>query len=159
MPAVIIRKMKAADRTALSAILKKTPEFTKEEARVALEIIDDYLENGTKSGYFITVAVADSAVVGYICYGARPLTSGTWDMYWAAIHPQYQGKGIGRSLFKAAENHIAKSGGRIMMIETSSKPGYEKTIAFHHSLGYEDVCLIEDFYSIGDHLLMLIKRI
>ncbi len=151
--------MKAGDKPALEAILKMTPEFTAEEIDVALEVIDDYLKDGTKSGYFILVADIDSRVVGYICYGPRPMTTGTWDLYWAAIHPDSQGKGIGRSLFMAAEADITKSGGRIMMIETSSKPGYEKTISFHHSLGYTDVCLIEDFYSIGDHMLLLIKRI
>ncbi|HAV10873.1 MAG TPA: N-acetyltransferase [Dehalococcoidia bacterium] len=159
MKSAAMRPMKAEDRPALESILKVTPEFTSEEVGVALELIDDYLKSGEKSGYFILVAVVGSAVVGYLCYGPRPLTTGTWDMYWVVIHPDYQGEGIGRSLFNEAERQIAKFGGRIMIIETSSKPGYEKTINFHHSLGYTDVCLIDDFYAPGDHLLMLIKRI
>ena len=159
MPAVAIRKMKRENRAEIAAILQKTPEFTADEVRVALELIDDYLKNGRKSGYFISIAVTDSTVAGYICYGIRPLTSGSWDIYWAAVHPDLKGKGIGRLLFTAAEEHIRRSGGRIILIETSSKPGYEGTISFHHSMGYKDICSIEDFYSIGDHLLMLIKRI
>jgi len=159
MPATMIRPMKADDRSALESILKMTPEFTAEEAVVALELIDAYLNEGEKSGYCILAAAVGSNVAGYICYGQRPLTTGTWDLYWAAVHPDYQGQGIGRSLFTAAEDDIMKSGGRIMLIETSSKPVYDKPIAFHPSLGYKDVCLIKDFYAMGDDLLLLIKRI
>jgi ribosomal protein S18 acetylase RimI-like enzyme len=158
MKAATIRPMTAADRQALVDILKMTPEFTAAEVEVALEVIDDHLKSADKSGYLVLVAVIDSVVVGYICYGPRPMTDGTWDMYWAAVRPGYQGRGIGRSLFTAAEENIKHAGGRIIIIETSSKPGYEKTIQFHHAIGYSDVCLIPDFYAIGDDLLILQKR-
>ena len=111
-------------------ILHHTPEFKPAEVVVAGELIDYYLEDPLQSDYYILVAV-DSTVVGYICYGPTPLTEGTWDIYWVAVAREKQGQGIGGMLTKSAEKEIDKAKGRLVVIETSSIPEYEKTRRFH----------------------------
>ena len=56
-----------------------------------------------------------------------------------------------------AENKIRKAQGRLIVIETSSKPEYEKTRRFHLSYGYEVISHIPDFYAPGDDKLILQK--
>ena len=154
-----VRPITAADKPAIMRILHNTPEFKPVEVVIAEELIDACLEDPSGSGYYILVAESDSSVVGYVCYGPTPLTDGSWDIYWIAVDPKAQNKGIGGTLLNAAEDKIKEARGRLAFIETSSLPEYEKTRRFHHSHGYELVCQIADFYTIGDDKLILEKRL
>lgn len=151
--------MYPADKSAVMEILLSTPEFLAHEVVVAEELIDAFLESPRKSGYHILVAEIGSLVVGYICYGETPLTEGTWDIYWIAVDPKRKGKGVGGALMKKAESVIKKSHGRLAIIETSSKQGYNKTRRFHASQGYQEIARIPDFYAVGDAKVVMVKRL
>jgi ribosomal protein S18 acetylase RimI-like enzyme len=153
-----IRPVANKDKPAIMQILRAIPEFKPAEVVVAEEVIDSYLRDPSGSGYHIFVAEFDSVVVGYVCYGSTPLTEGTWDIYWLAVAPKEQGRGIGKALLAHAEGKIRKAQGRLAIIETSSKPEYERTRRFHHSQGYELICRIADFYAPGDDKLVFQKR-
>ncbi|MFH1381956.1 MAG: GNAT family N-acetyltransferase [Chloroflexota bacterium] len=154
-----IRPMTARDKPAVMDILRHTPEFKPVEVTVAEELCDAYLEDAAASGYSIFVAEADAAVVGYICYGPTPLTEGTWDIYWIAVLPKHQGQGVGGALLSFAETQIRQVQGRLVFVETSDMPSYEKTRGFYRSQQYETVCHIPDFYAPGDGKLTLQKRL
>jgi len=155
--AVSVRPMKAEDKTEIMEILRATPEFTDEEVQVAEELIDAYLQQGTVSGYRLMVSEGSNAPTGYICFGPTPMTENTWDIYWMAVAAEKQGQGIGRALIETAEVEIKKALGRLSVIETSSKPNYEKTRAFHPARGYELIASIPDFYAPGDDKLIYRK--
>ncbi len=140
-------------------ILQNTPEFKPSEVVVAEEVIDSYLNDPISSGYYTLIAEADSAIAGYISYGPTPLTEGTWDIYWMAVSAEKQGRGIGGALMAHAEDKIREARGRLVIIETSSQPEYEKTRRFHLSHGYEVIARIPDFYTPGDDKLILQKRL
>jgi ribosomal protein S18 acetylase RimI-like enzyme len=154
-----IRFMSHEDKPRVTEILRDTPEFKPFEVEVAEELIDSYLNDPSGSGYHILVAEVDSTVTGYICYGPTPLTEGTWDIYWTAVAQEKQGQGIGSALMKSAEKEIVRAKGRLVIVETSSTPLYEKTRNFHLSQGYEIVARIPDFYAPGDDKLVLQKRL
>jgi ribosomal protein S18 acetylase RimI-like enzyme len=154
-----IRPMTGEDRAAIVEILRALPEFTPDEIAIAEEVIDVYLQKSFSSGYHIFVAEVGSSVIGYVCYGPTPLTVGTWDMYWLAIDMKSQGQGMGRALMAFAEARIRENQGRLIIIETSGKPEYEKTRRFHHSHGYTIASRIADFYAPGDDKLILEKRL
>ncbi len=126
---------------------------------VAEELIDSYLNDPVGSGYHILVAEVDSTVTGYICYGPTPMTEGTWDIYWEAVAPGKQGRGIGSALMKSAEKEIVRAKGSLAIVETSSTPLYEKTRNFYLGQGYEVICRIPEFYAPGDDKLILQKRL
>jgi len=154
-----IRPMTSADKPAVMRILEATPQFNPAEVVVAEEVLDGYLKDSIESGYHVLVAEVDSSVVGYICYGPTPMTEGTWDIYWLAVAPEKQGQGIGKALLTFAENKIKETQGRLAIIETSSRPEYERTRRFHRLQGYDLVGYIRDFYAPGDHRLIFQKRL
>ena len=133
-----IRPMTQRDKPAIIRILTATPEFKPSE---------------------VVVAEVDRLAVGYICYGPTPLTEGTWDIYWIAVAQGEQSRGVGSALIALAEDEIKKAQGRLAIIETSSKPEYEKTRRFHNRQGYELIGRIPDFYAPGDDKLILQKRL
>lgn len=145
------------DELEIIKILYATPEFTPAEVKVAEELIKLHLQHGTASGYHTLVAEADLTPAGYICYGPTPLTEGTWDIYWIAVAANRQHRGIGHALLAEAETRITKAGGRLILIETSSKSEYEKTRRFYGDQGYEQIARIPDFYTPGDDKLVLRK--
>jgi ribosomal protein S18 acetylase RimI-like enzyme len=154
-----IRPMTRKDRPAVLRLLRDTPEFKPAEVIVAVEVIDSYLSDRVGSGYRVVVAETDSRIVGYLAYGPTPLTEGTWDLYWAAVSREQQGRGTGSALVAHAEVEIRKSKGRLAIIETSSKPDYERTRCFHRKMGYEVACRIKDFYAPDDDKLIFVKKI
>jgi ribosomal protein S18 acetylase RimI-like enzyme len=147
------------DKPALMRILRHTPEFKPYEVAVAEEVIDGYLQDPQGTGYQAFVATVDSKVAGYICFGPTPVTEGTWDVYWIAVAGDRRGQGIGGALTQAAEEAIIKAGGRLILIETSSQPSYDNTRRFYLGQHYEQVARIPDFYTPGDDLLILQKRL
>jgi len=151
--------MNARDKQAVMDMLRNTPEFKFIEVTIAEELIDAYLDQGLNSGYFILIGEVDSSVAGYICYGPTPLATGTWDVYWMAVSSQFQRHGVGRALLSAAEGDIRNTQGRLILIETSGKPNYEKAQRFYSSQGYDLISRIADFYEPGDDKLTYLKRL
>jgi ribosomal protein S18 acetylase RimI-like enzyme len=154
-----VRPMTDEDKTAIIQILQDIPEFKPAEIDVAEEVINSYLDDSIRSGYYIFVAEVGSSIVGYICYGPTPLTEGTWDIYWLAVAPHKQSQGIGKALLNFAGVNIKERKGRLALIETSSKPEYEATRIFYLAQGYEMACRIADFYAPGDDKLVFQKRL
>ena len=153
------RPMTKKDKPAVLRILRDTPEFKPAEVLVAVEVIDSYLSDPSGSSYRVVVAETDSRIVGYLAYGPTPLTEGTWDLYWAAISRELQGRGTGSALVTHAEAEIRKVQGRLALIETSSKPEYERARCFHRRMGYELACRVSDFYAPGDDKLIFVKKL
>lgn len=155
-----IRKLKNKDRDKIIKILRETDMFTEEEINVAIELIDEFLAKNEESGYELYAAVNDmDNPIGYICFGKRPLTQGTYDVYWIAVEPSLQGNGIGKGLMKFTEQKIKEKGGNLILVETSSQDKYLKTRSFYKSCGYEEIACIKDFYKSGDNLIIFAKYI
>ena len=152
--------MNKEDKSALKDILKNTPEFTPEEVIIAEEVIDGSLDKPETSGYYSLAAENDNGIlIGFISYGPIPLTQSSWDMYWLAVDHSFQGCGIGGTLLKAAEEQIAKAGGKQAFIETSGKEQYDKTRKFYITNNYVEICNIPDFYAPGDAKVIYRKNL
>ncbi|MFI5145360.1 MAG: GNAT family N-acetyltransferase, partial [Ignavibacteria bacterium] len=104
----MIRKLKRTDRSKLRTILVDTNHFNKAAITVALELIDIYLNNRRQKDYIRYVYETDDTkkTAGYICYGRRPLTEATYDLYWIAVDPNIHGKGTGSGLVRFMEDDI-----------------------------------------------------
>jgi len=155
----MIRKLIHDDREQIQSILIDTHHFNDDEIKVAIELIDVYLNDAKQTDYIIYVIENDETkqAAGYICYGKRPLTDWTYDLYWIAVDPNIHGKGLGSQLVKHMEDDLAGSGGKIILIETSGKAEYENERKFYTKNGYEVQTIIKDFYRRGDDLFIYRK--
>jgi len=155
----VIRKLEATDRDELKRILFDTNHFNDEEIKIALELIDVYINDKTQKDYNIFVFETDDTnkVSGYICFGRRPLTSGTYDLYWIAVDPNIHGKGIGSKLVKFMEDELKNMNGHLVLIETSGQENYKGERTFYERNGYKVQTVIKDFYREGDNLVVYHK--
>ena len=149
-----IRPLEAGDRERLRDLLIATERFTVEEVGIALELIDAVLQDPDQKDYIIAVFEEAGAAAGYYCLGPTPGTEGTYDLYWIAVHPDRQGKGVGTQLDGAAERLVRSRGGRLIIAETSSQARYEPTREFYRRRGYAELSRIRDYYRRGDDLVV-----
>ena len=158
MPAGLqVREMREGDRPALIRILAATEAFNAEELGVALELIDYGLAED-KRGYLFAVAADDDRVLGYACWGDTPLAEAVYDLYWIAVDPDAHNQGIGRALLEHAERDVVARKGRMLLIETASKPSYDATRAFYLRTGYAEIARLPDYYRDGDDKVIYQKR-
>ena len=149
-----------ADGSQVKSITARAGVFSQEEVECVSELWEEYLTLGSeRCGYnFIVYRDGDQAL-GFACYGPRDLTDGAFDLYWIAVDPTARCNGVGRTLLTASEEAVRKMGGRMLIAETSGTPHYEPTRKFYFGMGYENEAIIKDFYTIGDDLVIFIKRI
>ena len=138
------------DRSAIVDILRDTGFFRPDEIAIGTEVLDEALVHGATGHYQSYTALHDGQVVGWVCFGPTPCTLGTFDVYWIAVTPKVQGRGIGRALTEHSERLIAERGGRLVIIETSGREVYEPTRGFYLKLGYHEQAHLPDFYAPGD---------
>jgi len=160
---VTVREITSDDRAALERMLASIEQFKPDEVAVALELVDASLHDAAGSGYECLVALDGSAgadrLAGYICVGPTPMTEATWDLYWIAVDPGCQGRGIGRQLYAAFAERALARGARQVRIETSSKESYAATGGFYERLNFSIDGRLRDFYADGDDLLIFYRRI
>jgi ribosomal protein S18 acetylase RimI-like enzyme len=157
-----IRPLAARDRARILEIVTATGNFTPVEIEIAMEVVDEALADPAfpRGDYRAYVAEDEGGrVAGYECHGPTPLTEGTYDLYWIAVDPAYQGGGFGRALLAFAEADVRDTAGRLLLIETSSQESYGATIRFYEKSGYPLVARIKGFYRPGDDKLIFAKEL
>jgi len=148
-----------ADLPALRRLVAAARVFYPEERQVAVELLEERLRRGSKSGYEFFFATFAGRLVGYCAWGNVPLTRQSYDLYWIAVDPKAQGQGIGQQLMTLAEAAVADRGGGGLYIETSSRAVYARTRRFYRDAGYRQVARLRDFYAEGDHKVVFCKTI
>lgn len=166
-------------------ILDATAVFRDDEVAVALELFDEAFavstarapydpgggvatyefvgsfsrEGGVDDGRSSREGDTGPTLVGYACYGATPGTDRTYDLYWIAVHPAFQGEGDGTRLLDEVERRLRERDARLLVVETSSREEYEPTRRFYEARGYRRVAVLADYYAPGDGRVVYIKRL
>ncbi len=153
----MIRKLKPDDVPEIESILRKIKNFSEEEVNVAMELVNAAASDPNQKDYNVFVYEEGSEIIGYHCTGKRPLTDAVYDLYWIVTNPDYENRGIGKTLIEHAENFVLKNKGRWLLVETSSRDSYEGTRNFYLRNNYSILSEINDFYSLGDRLIIFGK--
>jgi D-alanine-D-alanine ligase len=168
------------DAEAVRRLVEATGFFNAEEVVIAGQLVEEHLAKGEASGYFY-VFVEDGEPVeneaqngaergrpssagpsrglaGYACFGPTPGTADSFDLYWIAVAPAAQGKGLGGAILARAEAEMAARGARGIYVETSSRGQYLPTRRFYEKHGYVACARLAGFYQAGDDKIIYNKR-
>jgi len=154
-----VRWCEKQDREAVVALLAGTRFFRPDEMVIAKEVLDEGIKAGPGGHYQSYVIETSGRIGGWVCFGPTPCTISSYDVYWIAVDKDLHGQGLGRRLMDFAEADIAARGGRLSVVETSSRPAYEPTRAFYERLGYSQAACIADFYGPGDDKVVFTKSL
>ncbi|HKQ69410.1 MAG TPA: GNAT family N-acetyltransferase [Polyangiaceae bacterium] len=155
----MLAKLGPQHRSRLASLLGDTPEFTRDEVAVALELIDAALGDPSSDDYRFILRLEGERVLGYACFGATPMTEGCFDLYWLAVDRASRRLGVGKELMAAVEDTLRQEGVRIVRVETAGLEVYRSTRIFYERSGYEQAGHIADFYWPGNDLHVYTKYI
>jgi acetoin utilization deacetylase AcuC-like enzyme/GNAT superfamily N-acetyltransferase len=141
------------------SLTASTGFFTPAEIEIAAELVTERLARGQKSGYSFVLAERAGRLTGYACYGPIDGTDGSFDLYWIAVSPDEQRKGLGRKVLMRAEEAMKRAGARRIYVDTSSSDKYEATRAFYRRMGYEETATLPGFYRDGDGKVIFVKTV
>lgn len=131
--------------------------FRPSEVAIAVELLDRALAGD--DDYRFIGAFDGDALVGYACWGPTPGTEGTFDLYWIAVDTTKQGSGVGSQILAHVERTLQAGGGRLIVVETSSRGDYAPTRAFYERRGYTRAATLPGYYAPGDHLVIYLKEL
>ncbi len=150
---IIVRAVIASDMPAIKAVIDATALFP---SAMMDEMLASYL-SGESEEIWLTTGEPHANSVAY-CSPER-MTSGTWNMLLIAVHPEHQGKGNGGALVGHTEEILRSRGARLLLVETSGFPEYEKTRRFYHKLGYREEGRIREYYQSGEDKIIFRKEL
>ncbi len=111
-------------------LVAATGFFREDEVEIAAQLVEERLKKGPASGYYFILASKAGRLAGYGCCGPIPCTLASYDIYWIAVSPKFQKKGLGQVLLARMEQLIMDAGGLTAYVETASQPRYAPTRAF-----------------------------
>ena len=142
------------DLPAVSSMLDETGLFPSE---MLAAMAEPYL-SGIEPHIWL-VAQADAVVLGFAYCEPERITDGTYNLLAIAVEPMRQGGGIGQMLVHAVEAAAKAMHARLLLVETSSLPEYERTRSFYAQLGFVREAVIREFYAEGEDKVVFWKRL
>ena len=146
--------MGAADVPAIKDVIDATGLFP---SAMLDAMMAEYFSNAASDDCWLTAD--DGGPVAVVYCAPERMTDGTWNVLLIAVHPDRQGQGIGEALMTAVETMLAARGQRVLLVETSGLPEFERTRAFYRRLGYEQEARIRDFYQAAEDKIIFRKAL
>lgn len=155
----MIRPTTPADTPELIDLTRATGVFKPHEIDALQEVLDDYFAHNHQHGHIAVTCEEEGRILGFAYYAPAAMTDRSWYLYWIAVRPDLQARGVGTRLLHHTEEDIRGRAGRILFIETSSLPQYDKTRRFYLKTGCEVTGVLRDYYQDGDDMVVFRKRL
>lgn len=147
-----IRPVHASDIPALKELIDATGLFPSD---LLDGMITPYLSATEHPELWLTYDSGGPLAITYCA--PEQMTTGTWNLYLIAVHPDKQGKTIGSALLQHIETLLTAKGARILLVETSGLESFERTRAFYRGCGFHEEARIREFYQAGEDKIVFRK--
>lgn len=108
------------------------------------------------SGESYVVVMIGKRVAGFMGYAK---SKGVFWLSWLGVRKSYQGKGVGKLLLNYAFGEARKARCESFCIRCGSLPMFRKANVLYHSYGFKKRFSIRDYWSKGDHLILVSRRV
>jgi GNAT superfamily N-acetyltransferase len=153
----MFRPTAPGDVETLVQITAGTGVFKPMEVETLRGVFADYFATEQAHGHHCITMMHHDQIAGFAYYAPVPMTENSWHLYWIVVISGQQARGLGGKLLTEVERAIRSAQGRILFIETSSLPHYEKTRRFYVKNGYDKEAVLRDFYAPGDDMVIFRK--
>ncbi|WP_020536398.1 GNAT family N-acetyltransferase [Lewinella cohaerens] len=153
MSTLNIRPVVATDIPRLKAVIATSDLFPPD---LLDDMIAPYLA-GEDESIWLTGEEDNPTFVAFCA--PEQMTEGTWNLYLIAVYSELQSKGYGRQVMGYLEDLLAEQGARVLLVETSGLPEFERTRSFYHQCNYTEEARIRDFYKAGEDKVVFWKSL
>lgn len=150
-----IRRVVKKDLDALKTVIHTSGLLP---AKLLEDMMNDYFANPSTEDIWLTKEISGVPIMIAYCAPER-LTDGTYNLYLIAVHKDYQGNGEGAEMMSYIEESLRSKGNRILIVETSGLPEFERTRKFYDQCNYERAAVIRDFYKEGEDKIIFWKKV
>ena len=152
---MIVRPTVEQDIPDLERVLDGTGLFPKE---MLPDMLAPYLADSAGDELWLTCE-KEGRATGFCYAAAEAMTEGTWNMLALAVSPEMQDRGVGSAIVSDLEKRLCEMGHRVLIVDTSGSPGFERTRNFYRANGYAEEARIRDFWSAGDDKIVFWKAL
>lgn len=118
-----------------------------------------FVDRDSKHLWVAGGAESAGAAVGFAYCEPERMTVGTWNVLAIGVLPEHQGRGIGAAIMGYLEHVLRRRGQRILLVETSAMPEFQRTREFYGNLNYTAEARIRDYYDAGDDKIVFWKSL
>lgn len=154
----MIRLATPDDSASVTALGVAAGMFPADDTVVTDRMMADYFAGQIDRGHVCLIDEEDEPI-GVAYYEPARATDGTWYLTMIAIRPDRQGQGRGAALLGHIERALQAGGHRVLLVETSGDPSFERTRAFYAKCGYEQEARVRDYYAAGFDMVLFRKAL
>jgi len=154
MTSTTVRAARADELPAIKELAVAAGMFTLDEVDFFDEMFGGFLDGSLEGHRWVVAVDADRAVRGAAQFAPEPFSDRLWNLYFLAVAPSHQGRGIGQTLVGAVGSELTQLGeasARVLIVETSSTEQFAGARAFYSHLGFDEEARIREFYGPDDH--------
>ena len=152
----MIRDTRGTDKEALLDIIKDSGQFDEAGLVYVEQTLERHLIDGSNALWF---TADDGEPIGVAYCAPEPVTSGTWNLLMLWIRKDREGHGHGAELISHVEQSLTGLSARLLIVETSGTPDFERARVFYSRCGFILEARIKDFFDASDDKLVYTKAI
>ena len=144
----MIRPAHPKDVPDLPAIVIASGLFESPQVEELTQMLEHHFSSAADSPA-VWLTDDDNGPVGVAYVAPEPMTTGTWNLYWIAVHPDHQRQGRGQALLNQVEQMLTQRDVRRLLSETSGTADFDYVRRFYRQNGYQEEARIREFYAAG----------
>lgn len=152
----MIRETIQADRNAMLRMITDSGQFDESGLAHVEEKLSIYLAGETDD---LWLTADDGEPVGVAYCAPEPVTSGTWNLLMLWTRQDRENQGYGSQLVRRVEQILTDRQARLLIVETSGLPEFEKARAFYDKIGFVREAQIKNFFAAGDDKIIYTKQL
>ncbi len=152
----IIRSILPEDTAVVIGLAVSAGLFAADDTAVLEKMLATYFSGGKDEGHQCLL-ITTSKPLGVAYYLPKPATDRAWELLMIAVNNDTQSKGYGTILLTHVEETLRANDQRLLLVETSGLPSYERTRKFYLKCGYEQAARVQDYYATGEDMVLFRK--
>lgn len=124
------------------------------------QALDEYVEEVIGFPYYVALN-SDNKAIGF--FSLKIHYQQTGDIFVCGVHPEYHHNGIGKALYRAAEDYFIEKGCKYVIVKTLSDTvdfePYARTRRFYESIGFEPLITLTEMWDEKNPCLIMFKSL
>ncbi len=150
----MIRSLHPADVPAAVALAVASDLFPPEEAGVVETLLGGFVAGRADEGHTCLVDDEDGELRAIAYYEPVAATDRAWELLMIGVHRDRQRQGLGARLLGRVEDDLRGRGQRLLLVQTSADPAFDRARAFYAALGYDEEARVRDYFADGDDMVL-----
>ncbi len=151
-----VRAGTPADRDAVLRVAVSSGLFGPDDVVGFAEVVDATL--GGPDVVWLVADADDGAVAGAAYCGPEPFGDRVWNLWFLAVDPASQARGVGTALVGTLVDRLAGRA-RVLLVETSSAPAQAGARAFYAARGFTHEATVREFYGPDEDKVVYWRRL